>query len=694
MPLQKTTFNPGINREGTAYDNEGGWFDCNLIRFRAGRPEKFGGWGKLLNATYQGTARALHNFISLAGTKYLGVGAHFKYYIVENNSSFSDITPIRNTTSANEITFSALNKLSFSSKSDGNLTVGETLTGGSSSATAVLIQQDNDSSEILVKLTSASGNFTSGETLTGGSSSNTVVLSSTASLSSKVAITDTSHGAILNDFVTFSGAISLGGNITAAVLNQEYQVAKIVDGNTYLINAVDTSGSAVTASASDTGTGQGTVIGNYQINVGEDVYIASTGWGANSWGAGGWGSTTPISAANQLRIYTHDNYGEDLIFNVRAGGVYRWVENNGTGTRATALSDATGANQVPTAALQVLTSETDRHLIVLGADPLNTSNVRTGTVDPMLIAFSDQENPLDFETRTTNSAGELRLSSGSLIIGAVKSRQEIVIFTDTSVYSMQFIGPPFTFGLNLINESTGLIGPKAAVTGPNGVYYMSYDAFYLYNGSVQQLPCSVRNYVFSDINQGQAYKINAFTNNKHSEVGWFYPSASASEVDRYVIYNYLEKVWYYGQLSRTAWLDSNIESYPQAVSGGYLYEQEKGFDNDGSEMTGVFIESSDFDLGDGDSFAFLRRLIPDVKFLDDDSSSNVNIVTKTRNFPGDSLTTDNTATVTPSTQQEHMRARGRQAAVRIASNDGDSGNVGVGWRLGALRYDIRPDGKK
>ena len=497
-----------------------------------------------------------------------------------------------------------------------------------------------------------------------------------------------------NDFVTFSGAADLGGNITAAVLNQEYQIATVTDGNTYTIEAKDTSGNTVLANSSDSGTGGGSVVSTYQINTGLDAYVSSTGWGANSWGSSGWGSTTPLSSSNQLRIYTHDNYGEDLIFNVRAGGIYRWIENNGTGTRATALSDATGANQVPTAALQVLTSETDRHLIVLGADPLNTSNVRTGSVDPMLIAFSDQENPLDFETRTTNSAGELRLSSGSLIIGAVKSRQEIVIFTDTSVYSMQFIGPPFTFGLNLINESTGLIGPKAAVTGPNGVYYMSYDAFYLYNGSVQQLPCSVRNYVFSDINQGQAYKINAFTNNKHSEVGWFYPSASSSEIDRYVIYNYLERVWYYGQLSRTAWLDSNIESYPQAVSGGYLYEQEKGFDNDGSEMTGVFIESSDFDLGDGDSFAFLRRLIPDIKFLDDDASSNVNIVTKTRNFPGDSLTTDNTATVTPSTQQEHMRARGRQAAVRIASNDGDSGNVGVGWRLGALRYDIRPDGKK
>ena len=628
MPLQKNTFVPGINREGTAYDNEGGWFDCNLIRFRAGRPEKFGGWGKILSATYQGTARALHNFISLAGTKYLGIGTHFKYYIVENNDAFNDITPIRKTVGA----------------------------GQTDTTATTFAKVGNDDATITV--------------------------------------TNNSHGAVQNDFVTFSGAASLGGNITAAVLNQEYQIATVTDGNTYTIEAKDTSGNTVLANSSDSGTGGGSVVSTYQINTGLDVFVSSTGWGANSWGSSGWGSTTPLSSSNQLRIYTHDNYGEDLIFNVRAGGIYRWVENNGTGTRATELSAATGANQVPTAALQVLTSEVDRHLIVLGADPLNTSNVRTGSVDPMLVAFSDQENPLDFETKATNSAGELRLSSGSLIVGAVKSRQETVIFTDTSVYSMQFIGPPFTFGLNLINESTGLIGPKAAVTAPNGVYYMSYDSFYIYNGSVQQIPCTVRNYVFSDINQSQAYKINAFTNNKHSEVGWFYPSASSAEIDRYVIYNYAESVWYYGQLSRTAWLDSNIESYPQAVSGGYLYEHEKGFDNDGAEMTGVFIESSDFDIGDGDSFAFLRRVIPDIKFLDDDASSNVNIVTKTRNFPGDSLSTDNTSVITPSTQQSHLRARGRQAVVRISSNDGDSGNVGVGWRLGAIRYDIRPDGRR
>ena len=711
MALQKITFQPGINREGTSYDNGSSWFDCNLIRFRMGLPEKFGGWQKLLTSTYQGTARALHNFVSLVGVKYLGIGTHLKYYVVENNNAYNDITPIRKT-STNSITFAATN--------------------GSSTLT----------------------------------------------------VTDASHGAVVNDFVTISGAATLGGLITATVLNQEYQITNIIDGNTYTITAKDTSGSTVTANSSDTGNSGSGTDGSYQINTGLDIVVRSTGWGAGLWGGNtdgaltttlndsggisnsdttiiltsatgfvandtiligeelitigsvstntlssctrgvqgttaaahsdgatvqlvtgnadaandfnGWGvaATSGVETSlNNLRLWSHDNYGEDLILNVRGGGVYRWVENNGTGNRAVELSSQTGANQVPTVGLQVLTSETDRHLIVFGTDPI-VNDSRSGEIDPMLIAFSDQENPLDFRTLTTNTAGSLRLSSGSKIIGAVKARQEIIVFTDTAIYSMQFIGPPFTFGLNLINENTGLIGPKAAITAPSGVFFMSYDSFYLYNATVQQLPCTVRNYVFSDINQEQGFKIHGFSNNKHSEVGWFYPSASATEIDRYVIYNYQEQVWYYGQLNRTAWLDSNIEEYPQAVGSNYLYQHEFGFDNDGAEMTNVFIESSDFDLGDGDSFSFLKKVIPDVKFLDDDAASNVNIVTKTRDFPGDTLSSGQTSTVTPSTKQGHIRARGRQAVVRLASNDGNNGNLGVGWRLGATRYDIQADGRR
>ena len=314
----------------------------------------------------------------------------------------------------------------------------------------------------------------------------------------------------LNDFVTFSGASSLGGNITATVLNQEYQIATIVNSNSYTVEAKDTDGATVTANASDTGNGGSAVVGTYQINVGLEVYSPSTGWSVGTWGSGPYGSLTGLTFTNQLRLWTHDNFGENLIINARGGGIYRWVENDGVNTRAVELSGVTGANLVPTVGLQVLTSEVDRHLIVLGADPISGSS-RTGSVDPMLIAFSDQENELDFEPLTTNTAGSLRLSSGSAIIGGVKARQEILVWTDTSLYSMQFIGPPFTFGINLINEGVGLVGPKAAVTAPQGVYWMSYNNFYVYNGSVQHLPCSVHNYVFNDINLTQSFKIHAFT---------------------------------------------------------------------------------------------------------------------------------------------------------------------------------------
>jgi|TARA_R110002153_G_scaffold252644_1_gene410429 hypothetical protein len=620
MPLQKAIFKPGIYREGTDYDNDGGWFDCNLVRFRKGRPEKFGGWTKTTNNTFLGTTRALHPWVSLGGTKFLGLGTTFKYYINEGNS-FSDITPIRKTTT-NGILFAASN--------------------GSSTITA----------------------------------------------------TDNGHGAVEDDFVTIAGAATLGGLITAEVLNQEYQITSVTT-NTYTFTAKDTSGTTVTANASDSGNGGSGVDGVYQVNVGLDVYVAASGWGANPWGQGTFGSATALSNTNQLRLWTHDNFGENLIINQRNAGIFKWVENNGTNTRAVELSGISGANQVPTVGMQVITSEKDRHLIVLGADPIS-GTTRTGTLDPMLIAFSDQENELEFEPKTTNTAGSLRLSSGSSIIGAVKSRQEILIWTDTALYSMQFTGPPFTFAVNLINEGIGLVGPKAAVTAPQGIYWMSYNNFYVYNGTVQTLPCTVQNYVFSDINLGQSFKINAFTIADKNEVGWFYCSSSSTEVDRYVIYNYIENIWFYGSLSRTAWLDAGIENFPRAVSDGYLYQQESGFDDDGSPMTNVFIESSDFDLGDGEQFTFIKRIIPDFKFLQNDNSGNVNIVVKTRNFPGESLSTNSTNAISASTTQAYVRSRARQIVLRFESDDdaSNNGNLNIGWRLGATRIDTRPDGKR
>jgi|TARA_R110000868_G_scaffold32813_1_gene119592 hypothetical protein len=621
MPYTKRIFRPGINREGTAYDNEDGWFDCNLIRFRNGHVEKMSGWEKLSSNTYLGTSRALHNWMSLGSNLYLGIGTTFKYYI-KDGSVYNDITPIRATTT-NGIVFAATN--------------------GSSTITA----------------------------------------------------TDNAHGAVTGDFVTLAGAVSLGGVVTAAVLNQEYQIASVPSVNTYTFVAKDTAGDTVTANSSDTGNGGSGVDGAYQISVGLDSYVPSAGWGSGTWGSGTFGSTTALTAIGQLRLWTHDNFGENLIINPRGGGIYRWVENNGTSTRALDLSGLATANLVPTLGLQVITSEIDRHLIVLGADPISGS-ARSGVLDPMLVAFSDQENELEFEPLITNTAGSLRLSSGSNIVGAVKSRQEIIIFTDTSVYSMQFVGPPFTFAINLINEATGLLGPKAAITADSGVYFMSYGSFYIYNGTVEKLPCTVQSYVFSDFNDGQAYKVHAFSNSENNEIGWFYPSASATEIDRYVIYNTQEKVWYYGELERTSWLDSGVVNYPQATKDNYLYQHEIGYDDDGSAMTNVFIESSDFDLDDGDRFTSISSVIPDIRFLQDSNNGSVNIVTKTRNYPGQSLTTRATSEITSSTTKANIRARGRQAVLRVESNDDQSGagNVSLGWRLGATRIDVKNDGRR
>ena len=620
MPLNKFVFKPGIMREGTAYDNEGGWFDSNLVRFNAGRPEKVGGWRKDTPNSFLGTCRALHSWVALNGSKFLGVGTHLKYYINEGDS-FNDVTPIRATTT-NGITFSA--------------------TDGSSTITA----------------------------------------------------TDSSHGCVKNDFVTISGAVSLGGNITANVLNQEYQIDSVPSANTYTFTAKDTSSSTVTANSSDSGNGGSGVDGAYQINVGLDTYVQSTGWGVSPWGENAYGSATSLSSTNQLRLWSHDHFGEDLLLAPRSGGIFYHDTSDGLTARAELLSAQTGANLVPTTCLGVTVSETDRHIIVLGADPISGTS-RTGVLDPMLIVFGDQESLLEFEPKETNTAGSLRLSEGSFIIGSVKARQETLIWTDTALYSMQFIGPPFTFGVNLINNNTGLISPNGAVTSPNGVYWMGYDNFYVYNGSVQKVPCSVLSYVFDDINSGQAFKICAFTNNAHDEVGWFYPSASSGEIDRYVVYDYNDNVWTYGQLSRTAWLDEGTVDYPRATSSNYLYEHEFGYNDDGSPMTNVFIESSDFDIGDGEQFALVNRIIPDVKFLNNSDGGKVNVVLKTRNFPGDTLSTNSTNAVGSTTKQAHVRARARQVVLRLESDDDDTeANNDTGWRLGATRIDTRGDGRR
>ena len=623
MPLQKLLFKPGINKEATDYASEGGWVNSNLVRFRKGLPEKIGGWAKATTNTFKATGRAIHAWVDLAGTKYLGLGTTWKYYVIDG-TVFNDITPIRATTT-NGITFAA--------------------TDGSTTITA----------------------------------------------------TDSDHGAVVGDFVTFSGAASLGGNISATVLNQEYQIDTVLSVNIYTFTAT------ATANSSDSGNGGAGVDGEYQLNVGLDVYVPSTGWGSDYWGAGTWGSISPLTASNQLRLWSHDNFGEDLLLNARGSGVFYWDESSGTNTRAVALSSLAGANLTPTLALQVMVSDIDRHVICFGADPLNdSSTARTGAIDPMFIAWSDQENVEQWEPLPTNTAGSFRLSAGSAIVGAVRARQETLIWTDTSLYSMTFVGQPFTFSINLVNEGVGLVGPNAMVNTPKGVFWMDKKGFYAYAGAIQELPCTVDDYVFSDLNQTQSYQIFGFVNKAFNEVGWFYCSADSNVIDRYVTYNYEENLWMIGELSRTCWIDEGIFSAPKATYStnnvGYLFNHETGNDADDTAMTNVFIESADFDLGEGDAYQSISRIIPDVKFTGSASTGadgqTLDIVLKRRNFPGEELTTAITSGCTSVTTKIDTRVRGRQAVLRVQSNDTNASDVGMSFRLGATRIDIKPDGMR
>jgi hypothetical protein len=631
MPLQEIDFQPGINKEATDYSAKGGWVDGNLIRFRKGRVEKIGGWAQLGGQYFLGICRALHSWISLGGTKFLGIGTTWKYY-AEEGDSYNDITPIRSTTSAGDVTFAA---------TDG---------------------------------------------------------------SSIITISDTAHGAVTNDFVTFSGAVTLGGVITDIVLNQEYQILLVTTADAYQIVAKDTSGDTVVANSSDTGNGGSSTVGTYQINVGLDTYVNSSGWGVGTWGAGGWGSASTISAVNQLRIWTHDNFGENLIINPRGAGIYEWIENSGVSVRAVSLAGRSGARQVPTVGLQVITSETDRHLVVLGADPVS-GGARTGAIDPMLVAFSSAEDELDFEPTTTNSAGDVRLSSGSFIVGGLKSRQEILVWTDTSLYSMTFIGPPLTFAVNLVNEGAGLLSPNAAANSPSGVFFASKTGFNFYNGSVQRLPCTVQEYVFNDIDLNQAFKSFMSINSRYNEIWFFYPSIEdgTGEISRYVTYNYLEQTWAIGSMTRYGWLDAGIEDLPiaaaQSSGQSLLYNHETGYDDGLEPMSGVYIESADIDISAGEYDVFMKKIIPDMAFVTETGVSNnpaMNIVVKRRDFPGQSLITDSTTKVTPTSTFTNLRTRARQVVFRFESDDDNDVNdqKGYKWRLGSTRVDLQQSGRR
>ena len=611
MAFIKLQFRPGINREVTPYANQGGWYDCNNIRFRFGNPQQIGGWTRLTNTTFLGTCRSLHAWVTLTGNKYLGVGTDLKYYIYFNGSYY-DITPIRLTA---------------------------TLTNP---FTAV------DGYDVIT-------------------------------------VTHTAHGASAREFVTFSGATGLGGNITAGVLNTEHIIESVIDANTYTIRV-----NAVATAADVAGSpGGGTVTAAYQIpNSGYPLFDGGD-------------------------IWTSDNYGEDLLYNRRGGGIYYWDASavNPLQQRGVALSSLPGATATPTIASQILVSDRDRHVIAFGCDDEFTPGVQ----DPMLIRFSSQESLTDWASTPTNTAGSLRLGSGSEIVTAVETRQQTLVFTDTTLYAMQFVGPPFTFGVNSISESITIASPNAACAVQDQVFWMGTDNFYVYNGAVSVLPCTVRDYVFSTLQRADINKVFSGVNAAFSEVWWFYPGLGSfsGDPDRYVIYNYAENIWYYGTgMRRGAWLDAGIFDYPIASTAVHvnfatnrLLEHEDGVNN-GELSPAVaissFIRSSVIELGDGYQYMFLSRVIPDVDWPQDfRGDSYVEIGLQMYDYPAGELFVqsgisgysyqryyDNEAGVLYQPELFY-RLRGRSVSLVLKAE-----LLNTAWRLGDTRIDVRTDGRK
>lgn len=609
MPLQKIVFKPGVNRENTRYTTEGGWYECDKVRFRQGNPEIIGGWQRISANTFLGVCRSLWNWVTLGNLNLVGVGTNLKFYI-ERGGQYYDITPIRRT------------------------------------------------------VTLGTDPFTGNGTTT-------------------VTVTDNSNGAITGDFVTFSGVTGA----YAALLNGEFQITTVTS-NTYTITVA----SSIPAGT----TGGSAVVANYQLNIGSATAIPLTGWGAGSWSSGTWGVGGTSNTA--IRLWSQSNWGEDLVFGPRGGGIYYWDAGTGVGTRGYDLATAAGASDVPTKQNFIFVSDINRFIFAMGSTDYGSS-----ILDPMLIRWSDQEDAVNWTPAATNQAGSLRLSHGSEIVTAIQARQEIVVFTDSSLYSLQYLDAPIFWGAQLLGDNISIVGQNAAAIASGIVYWMGVDKFYAYDGRVQTLPCDLRRYVFSDFNASQSAQVFASTNEGFNEVWWFYCSANSTTVDRYVVYNYLEKVWYYGTMARTAWLDSGLQDYPIAATYSYnIVQHENGLD-DNETGTPVainsYISSSEFDIGDGHNFGFVWRVLPDLTFGNSTAGSPTVTMTLYGLYNSGSGSIDNAAqnvvkgntyVITEEfTGQIYTRVRGRQLIFKVGSNQ-----LGTTWQLGAPRIDIRPDGRR
>lgn len=705
MPLQKLQFRPGLNREGTDYSNEGGWYDGDKIRFRSGFPEKLGGWQQISNSQFLGTARSMWIWSDAdagVGNSYIGLGTNSKYYIYFGGV-FNDITPIYQTD---------------------------------------------------VK-TGVAGTITTNGTTT-------------------VTITDASYNPSVGDYVTITSTVAVNG---VTFTGDNYEVKTVPTSTTFTVTF------ATAASGSGSGTG-GTVTLAYDYPTGLNVFSIGTGWGAGPWSRGTWGSAYSSGIGQQLRLWSNDNFGSDLVISPRGGPIFYWKDSLGVSTKAaylsadanatTAVVDAatfgsgvstitvTAANApyiypymvitgtgitagtkvasthitgstsvpitspttsissgnytfsyagsfVPSSTYQVVTSAIQEFVIACGSNPYSPNNAAT-SFDPMLVRWSDQANPYQWVPETTNQSGEYRLSNGSYIMGARATRQEILVWTDAAIYSMQYLGAPYVWGFQVLMDNISVMSPNCMITVNNITYWMGKDRFYMYSGRVEVLPCALRQYIFSDINQTQAYQVFAGANEAYNEVWWFYVdnSSSGTSVNKYVIYNYLDKVWYYGTMARSTWLQSGIQPYPIAADyNNRLVSHEVGTDDNATTTSlpiDAYVQSSDFDIGDGHNFGFVWRILPDINFNGSTiNNPEVTMTVRPRVNSGTPYgTADNPAVVSAQnyttlpqytiqefTGQVYTRLRGRQMAFRIEST-----GLGVAWQLGSPRIDIRPDGRR
>jgi len=616
MPLRKLTLRPGVNKEVTRYVDEEGWADCDKVRFRAGYPEKIGGWQQISGNTFLGVARSLFNWVTLEGQNLLGVGTNLKFY-VEKGGEYFDVTPERTPS-------------------------GVSLTN---------------------PFTTVSGSTT-------------------------VTVTDANGGYINGDFVTFSGASAAGG----LTLNGEFQITYST-GNTYTIES--------SSAASSSATGGGSVTAKYQINIGPEFVVPLVGWGAGGWNEGTWGNGS--TSTDSLRLWSQANFGEDLVFGARGNGVYYWDASGGLETRAVAISALGGASNTPTKQKFILVSDVSRFVFCFGANTLGSA-----VQDPMLIRWSDQEDVTNWTPSATNQAGDLRLSKGSEIIGALQSRQEILVWTNSALYALQYLGGTIVWGSQLLADNVSIASQNAASFSDGVTYWMGLDSFYVYDGTVKNLPCDLKRHVFNDINHEQIEQVFAGTNEGFDEVWWFYPSASSTTVDKYVVYNHAQGIWYFGSLARSAWLDTGIRQFPVAATySNNLVTHEDGVDDNESGTRAAitaFITSGEFDIDDGDRFSFIRRVLPDLTFDGStadsptatlellplqSSGSGYNSPASEGESSSGSVVRSATVPVEKYTTQINTRVRGRQLSIKVQSAD-----LGVQWQLGAPRLDIRPDGRR